>query len=798
MNRLFEIYQGNKVSRFDQNDLPLMIGTHQEAEIRLVSGPAEIAYIGESRGHLFLQPTENGPVVYHNDEQVQGSVWLKSGDTTRIDDILLQWRFSGERLEVHLNKVQGVFEQPQQEEPIDRPLTGPPAEHYVLMPPQKPPQSILRNKILIACLFLLLLGSAAYVLLAKPLSIKISPNPEAIDISGGLTVSKFGEGYLGVTGKYFLQAKKEGYKPLLEEIEIPGFGDSYHFSMVELPGLIDLTTTPAGASLRINGNAIGVTPLEGIEVNPGAQTLRIDLSRYKPIETTVEVPEQAKRQKLHFALEPNWSVYKLQTEPEGAEIQVDGVSQGITPVELELLAGSHLLLFTKDKHSPLETSLTVEAGVETVQRTYKLKLAPATLALSSNPVGAKVSVNNNYLGRTPLTTTLPSGEKLTLSLFLPGHLPAERTLNLDPGERSQATFQLEPEYGTLYISSTPPSAILTIDGTVRKSSNGRFRLTTRPHQIELKADGYESLVKQVTPQSGYSQRIELVLSSKHQGTTKENTAGSPETVTTPLGQKLVLIKPQTFTMGASRNEPGRRANEAERIINLEKPFYISRFEVTNMEFRRFHKEHSSGSIGTLSLDAGSYPVVNVSWDDAARFMNWLSAQDGLPPFYQEVGGKMIAAKGKGTGYRLPSEAEWAYAARMAGRQEPARYAWPGKFPPTTKQGNYADESAKTLLPVIISGYSDGYTATSPVGSFQANPTGIHDLDGNVAEWCHDFYSAVPSKDSKDPLGPENGTHHLIRGSSWRDASITELRFSYRRYGKAPANDVGFRIARYAE
>jgi formylglycine-generating enzyme required for sulfatase activity len=254
-------------------------------------------------------------------------------------------------------------------------------------------------------------------------------------------------------------------------------------------------------------------------------------------------------------------------------------------------------------------------------------------------------------------------------------------------------------------------------------------------------------------------------------------------------------------MGASRNEAGRRANETEHEVLMQQTFYLAEREVTNAEFLRFQPQHTSGVSGNRSLDIASHPVVNVTWADAARFMNWLSRKDGLPPYYTEKGGTMVAEDPKGIGYRLPTEAEWAYAARVAGRTAKARYPWPGKFPPQAKAGNFADESARHLLPMVINGYHDGFPATAPTGSFPANPAGIYDLGGNVAEWCHDYYAANAAganQGAVDPMGPAAGNHRVIRGSGWRDASISELRFSYRRYSREAASDIGFRIARYAK
>ena len=254
-------------------------------------------------------------------------------------------------------------------------------------------------------------------------------------------------------------------------------------------------------------------------------------------------------------------------------------------------------------------------------------------------------------------------------------------------------------------------------------------------------------------------------------------------------------------MGASRREAGRRANESQRQVKLKRPFYFSQNEVTNGDFRQFRSSHDSGNTDRSALNGDAQPVVNISWDDAARFTNWLSKQQGLPEAYTEQSGKMAAVMPMNTGYRLPTEAEWAWVARKQGQKTEQRYPWLGRFPPTVKSGNYADERIADTLADTVPGYDDGFRGTAPVASFPAWPKGFYDLGGNVAEWMHDYYAIYPGEANQlvtDPSGPVSGEHRVVRGSSWRHGNITELRLSYRDYSSKPRYDLGFRVARYAE
>jgi formylglycine-generating enzyme required for sulfatase activity len=209
--------------------------------------------------------------------------------------------------------------------------------------------------------------------------------------------------------------------------------------------------------------------------------------------------------------------------------------------------------------------------------------------------------------------------------------------------------------------------------------------------------------------------------------------------------------------------------------------------------------HHSGTFKSKHLNRDDQPVVRITWEQAALFCNWLSAKESLLPAYIKKGEKLIAVEPLNTGYRLPTEAEWEYCARFTHTQISLKYPWGQQFPPKQLSGNYSDQSAKDLLPNVLKGYNDQYATTAPPAKFKSNGLGLYDMGGNVAEWCHDYYSIysyAPEKMYVDPAGPVNGKHHVIRGSGWKHGSIGTLRLAYRSYGDDPREDVGFRVCRY--
>lgn len=242
--------------------------------------------------------------------------------------------------------------------------------------------------------------------------------------------------------------------------------------------------------------------------------------------------------------------------------------------------------------------------------------------------------------------------------------------------------------------------------------------------------------------------------------------------------KFVLIQPGMFMMGSPPDEAQRRSNETMHKVTITKPFYMQATEVTQAQWKAVMGENPS----KFTDCGGGCPVEQVSWEDVQIFINKLNLLSGRK-------------------YRLPTEAEWEYCARFDGQQAVRKYVWGEGFPPPDQSGNFADAAARGLLNSVLSGYQDGYSAAAPTARFPPNPLGLFDLGGNAAEWCHDAYTIHPYEPDAvytDPVGPENGSLHVIRGASWQDAAMTVLRTAYRGYGDKGRDNVGFRICRYAE
>ena len=373
-------------------------------------------------------------------------------------------------------------------------------------------------------------------------------------------------------------------------------------------------------------------------------------------------------------------------------------------------------------------------------------------------------------------------------------------LALARGDTAERGVTLSPELGEVRFVIEPPDANILVNGQAVGTGNQTLDLPAVAQRIEITLPGYATFKTEVLPKPGLPQQVRVTLLTE----AAARKAAMKPSITTPLGQTLALVDPSvesqnTFTMGASRRDPGRRANEVEHPVELRRAFYIASTETTNAQFRQFEATHDSGLIESHSLDRDHQPVAGISWQQAASFCNWLSRLEGLPPFYRENQGIVIGFNPSSTGYRLPSEAEWAFAARVEGDQL-RRFAWGDEFPPTEVVTNVADNTSALVTGRILNGYTDQFVVSAPVGSFPPNHRGLHDMGGNVAEWVHDGY-LIPSANAEleiDPLGAQRGDNYTIRGGSWALSRLSELRLTFRDYGERGRDDLGFRIARYAE
>ncbi len=738
----------------------------------------EYAYVECRSGHPWLVPGVPTITVLLNERRLTDPAPLRDGDHVRIGAVTLACVFTGQTLQLQES-------------------AGEPATFATAPAAKRGSRRMLRLGVL--AMFLVLLLVAVFVFTATPVSVTITPEPEYFELRGTLPVLKLQERYLVYPGSYEIVASKPGYQPLSRGADIRrGPHQEFAFDMQKLPGRISLISSPvAGATVSVDGRQVGVTPIRDLELRAGAHQIQITAVRYQPIELDLNVEGMGRSQEVDVTLQPDWAPVSFASSPSGASLWIDNEEVGTTPATMDLLSGEHAVELRLDEHDPFRSQLTVVAGEAMTLEPFVLKLSHGLLAINSEPVGASVTMDGQYFGVTPLELTLTPKQEHHIVLSRAGRKTVTKTVSLKAAATESLDVTLPAEYGALFIVSDPPDAQLYVDGKDRGEGAQRLQLTTEPHQLEFKKPGYEPYRVTVTPRAGVSKEVTVTL---NRTTASPQRSAIAKTVTTGEGHVLRLIKPGQFTMGASRREQGRRANEQLRQVELTRAFYLGVKEVTNGQFRRFKAEHNSGSAYGRSLDDDQQPVVDIRWDEAAAYLNWLSEKDGLIPAYSKQGEKLVAVRPPTNGYRLPTEAEWEYAARHAERPSPTKYDWGNNYPPTGSAGNYADRAATGLLPNTLSTYNDQFAVTAPVGSFLPNSLGVHDVGGNVAEWCHDFYDVhvAGARVVRDPIGPASGRHHVVRGAGWKHSTISELRLSFRDYSDKPRQDLGFRIARYAE
>lgn len=334
--------------------------------------------------------------------------------------------------------------------------------------------------------------------------------------------------------------------------------------------------------------------------------------------------------------------------------------------------------------------------------------------------------------------------------------------------------------GSVTVRSTADKAKVYVDGEFSGETP-----YTRPHlrpgryEIQVKKIGYHEYREKVTVAEGREVAVLAHL---------EAMPAAREIREPGTGMRFVFVEGGRFRMGDSSGE-GFKDERPPHEVRLD-DFYIGKYEVTQAEWKAIMGDHSG-----VFIKGDNYPVENVSWNDVQEFIERLNRQSG------------------GKKFRLPTEAEWEYAARSGGKQE--KYAGFSAESELFQYGNFCDLNCE--LDWKSPAQNDGHKYTAPVGIYAPNGLGLHDMTGNVWEWVSDMYYEFAynmyGRDgiSSNPLYEGTGTNRVVRGGSWTsplqaeslpdERAWLDLRASCRNGYRKPSNryhDVGFRLVMNSE
>ena len=540
------------------------------------------------------------------------------------------------------------------------------------------------------------------------------------------------------------------------------------------------TVEPIQAVWRLDGAYYSSEPTFQAQLKPGKYSLGLKADNVVSLDQDIVVPFGADGSyQIEIAPKPKSTEYVIKTQPPGAKVFLNSKYLGDTPIAGEIPVDNYSLSVLKSGYRNVVDTIRVGDFGEGLVRSYLLVSGSRTVKTSLNPTGGELYLQGKLI---------PSGASIGVDAVGTSQLTyskegyTSKTITIDSGT-SVVTFDLAPEFAFLVIRSQP-DVLVEIDGLAVGTAPLRKRLQAREYTVTLKKAGYRTITRKVRLSSSGDSLVDepLTLLSDHY------IATSKPTYQHRVGIEFARVTPDGFTMGAPRSEVGQRANEIRRNVDFNRMVYVAQFEVTEEQYSRF--------LGSPS--ASRKPQTGVSWQEAAKFCNWLSKFENLPPFYREKEGRIIGFEHTSRGYRLLSEAEWEFIAKYHQKDQPSIFTWGDEYLVTSSAGNIADKSADGAVKKYIADYDDKNPTSADVGSYSPEISGFYDFSGNVSEWVHDMYSLSPASGRvyMNYLGDPSGQQHVIKGSNYLSASWQEFRASFRETAVGGRKDVGFRVARY--
>jgi len=543
--------------------------------------------------------------------------------------------------------------------------------------------------------------------------------------------------------RYNYRLSKAKYQPNAGVVDLANITDKKQLDITLKPdfGSVYITSEPeSGAIVFLDDNNTGKkTPCTISEIKSGSHRIKLRLEWYEPVvkEFTLAAEEE---KTLTVNLAPSFGELTITTDPK-ADIFIDNQKKEFGQHTCRLSPGIYSIKAQKNAHTDDERSIEIIVGDK---KNISLNPKPqyGTLDIASTPWEADITIDGKNYGKTPTTINNLLVGTYTIKLTKAGHAQLTKIITIEEGETESINVEL-PSGKQVTINSTPQGATLYIDNEYKGITPFTSELSFGTHSLKL-INGKKEVNEEISiSQSG---KASLSYGVSEFGDLSENING--------VSIDMVAVKGGCFNMGSNDGESDEKPVHQVCVDD----FYIGKYEVTQKQWKEIMGNNPS------RFKCDNCPVEQVNWNDVQDFIKKLNTKTG-------------------NNYRLPTEAEWEYAARGGNQSK-----------------GYTYSGSNTIGSVAwYTGNSGSKTHT--VGTKKANELEIYDMSGNVWEWCSDLYGGdYYGKSLKNnPAGPTTGSYRVPRGGGWDDyATRCRVANRFRDSPGARRNYLGFRLALSSE